>query len=64
VGALAEGWSYKNHSFSPFCPISIPGNKEMEKRCNDALLEDQMFHIGKKNGRKYIIVPIPLGLPQ
>jgi len=31
VCALAEGWSYKNHSLSPFCPIFIGQQEDVEE---------------------------------
>ena len=46
--------------FLSFLPDIYTGQQGDEEE----VLEYQMFHIGKKNGRKYIIVPIPLGLPQ
>ena len=35
------------------------GNKEMQTRYNDALVEDQVFQVGKKNGWNYNIVTTP-----
>jgi len=50
VHLLRDGLT-KNLSSSPFFLMFIgKGNKKMQTRYNDALVEDQVFQVGKKNG--------------
>ena len=50
----------KNLSSSPFFLMFIgKGNKEMQTRYNDELIEDQVLHVGKKIGQNYNIVTTP-----